>query len=87
MIKPTVKRCIDGKEHLWLIVNEDTDIIHNTRWERRWCRKCGALTQVTVDADGKASVLMSGPKGKTPHLVLPQVIQALGKPKSRKKKA
>jgi hypothetical protein len=73
-VKPTVKRCVDGGDHHWLVVNEDTDIVKKTRWERRWCEKCGVLTQVTVDDDGNATVLL---KGTRPHLVVPKLVQLM----------
>lgn len=75
--KPTVKSCIDGKDHIWMIVNEDTDIVKGTRLERRWCRKCGCLTQVTINKKGEAVVLLSN--NKTPHLVMPQLVRAAAK--------
>ena len=74
VVKPTVRRCMDGKDHHWLVVNEDTDVVKKTRWERRWCEKCGVLTQVTIDDEGKATVLLSGRK---PHLVVPKILKAI----------
>ena len=81
-VKPTVKRCVDGGDHNWLVVNEDTDIIKKTRWERRWCEKCGTLTQVTVDGKGNATVLLNGSR---PHLVTPKLVQLMTKPVAAKK--
>ncbi len=75
--KPTVTICIDGKGHDWLVVNEDTDIINRTRWERRWCQKCGTLTQCTIDATGKAKALLTDKK--RPHLVVPQLTKLMVK--------
>ena len=75
--KPTIKRCIDGEEHVWLVVNEDTDIISRKQWQRRWCQKCGSLTQVNINVHGEVVALMND-KNK-PHLVLTELSKLLSK--------
>lgn len=54
-----------------MVVNEDTDIISQRRWQRRWCQKCGSLTQVYINDEGEAVALLN--EKKKPHLVLPQL--------------
>ena len=77
--RPTIKECLDGKSHSWMVVNEDTDIIKRVRWERRWCQKCGALTQCTVNAEGVARATLT--EDGAPHLVLPQITKIATKKK------
>jgi hypothetical protein len=59
--KPTLTQCLDGKEHAWLIVVEETDA-SGALWEHRWCQKCGGLTQVTYDASGQPIAVMGEDK-------------------------
>lgn len=75
--KPTVDSCIDGKDHHWLVVNEDTDIVKRTRWERRWCQKCGVLTQVIINEKQVAIALLT--EDKEPHLIEPELVKLLSK--------
>ncbi len=77
LIRPTVTACVDGKEHLWTVVQSDIDVVKGTRTERRWCKKCGALIQVRLTSQGEAVVQAS--KNKTPHLMLPQLVKAASK--------
>ncbi|MEW5724956.1 MAG: hypothetical protein AB1896_17730 [Thermodesulfobacteriota bacterium] len=74
--KPTITNCVDGKEHTWLIVTEENDE-QGTRFEHRWCQKCGALTQVVYD-ENQAPVAVLGPDNN-PYLMVPKIMAAVAK--------
>ena len=74
--KPTISKCIDGKDHSWLIVTEETDA-NNAKWEHRWCKKCGALTQVTYDESGQPIAVMND--DNTHYLMRPKVLDIVAK--------
>jgi hypothetical protein len=74
--KPTISSCVDGKDHLWLIVAEEKNE-DQPSWEHRWCQKCGALTQVTYDEAGQAIAVMD--QNNSHFLMLPKVLAGLAK--------
>ncbi len=74
MKKPTITECIDGKGHGWLIVCEEVDP-EGAKWEHRWCQKCGALTQVTYNAQGEPIAVMADDKSY--YLMVPKVLNAV----------
>jgi hypothetical protein len=74
--KPTITTCIDGKEHAWLIVSEETGA-GQAAWEHRWCQKCGTLTQVTYDDEGNAIAVMN--RDNTHYFLVPKVLNAVAK--------
>ena len=74
LIKPTITSCIDGKDHGWLIVNEETDEAGG-HWEYRWCQKCGALTQVTYNDQGQPVAVMND--DQTHFIMIPKVLNAV----------
>lgn len=69
--KPTITHCIDGKDHSWLIVSEETDD-GGSQWEHRWCSKCGVLTQITYNESGEPIAVMNG--DNTHYLMVPKVL-------------
>ena len=75
--KPTIVQCVDGKEHGWLIVTEEADN-QGTRFEHRWCSKCGSLTQVIYNEQGEP-VAVLGPDQKSPYLMVPRIMAAVAK--------
>lgn len=75
--KPTIDTCLDGKEHLWMIVCEEAAPGGPAdRLEHRWCKKCGCLTQVGYEGD--VAVVATDEDG-SPHLAAPRILRALVK--------
>ncbi|MBU2548175.1 MAG: hypothetical protein KKB20_07200 [Proteobacteria bacterium] len=72
--QPTISVCIDGKNHIWLIVSSFA-LDGGAPAEHRWCQKCGALTQVMIDESGEAVVLTDG--NAEPYLVLPKILDIM----------
>jgi hypothetical protein len=73
--KPDISVCIDGKNHVWMIVAEDNSQADGLRLEHRWCKKCGCLTQVGIEPDNQAVVAVS--EDGSPHLAVPKILAAL----------
>ncbi len=71
--KPSISECIDGKDHTWMIVAEDS--AGGVRLEHRWCKKCGCLTQVGFDADNQPAVAVD--EDGSPHLSVPKILDVL----------
>ena len=74
--KPTITSCIDGKDHIWMIVAEETDA-KGGKWEHRWCQKCGVVTQVTYNDAGEPIAVMSA--NNTHYLLVPKVLDYVTK--------
>ncbi|MEW6267135.1 MAG: hypothetical protein AB1641_29015 [Thermodesulfobacteriota bacterium] len=72
--RPNITQCVDGKDHGWMIVTEETDQ-GGARWEHRWCQKCGVLTQVTYNAQGEPIAVLN--EDKTHYLVVPKILSLL----------
>ncbi len=45
MRKPTLQKCIDGKDHLWEYLAETTQALHE------WCEICGAYKRSPVESE------------------------------------
>jgi hypothetical protein len=73
--EPGISVCVDGDTHSWMIVAEDNSQGDGLRLEKRWCEKCGCLTQVCIGSDNEPVVALS--EDGSPHLVIPEILAAL----------
>ncbi len=74
LTKPQISLCVDGADHLWMVLAEDC-LEDELRLEYRWCKKCGCLTQVGLGSDQQPVAAVD--ENGQPYLAAPRILELL----------